>query len=714
MMMMAMMVPAFADTVDREVTITYNAGTGGTRTGASDYTDSVIVKANSDYEWYELVSPTTAGVSNAGKVFKGWGMATNATQTVDRLLVKDTDYTNGITVYAIWADDMNSSGNNQSLNLTTGSITINNSAKDEAYNAYQLFELFSWSDDNTSPDSHTADKEAYSYYIDTTHPLYSTLRDYTYTTGKKMFDFDTEHNNTTIRSGKTLTPVHLSKDYLTTIGGLTSTTYDENTEGEYQAASNAYVQAFAQYILDQILNHTNSDGQAAIKKGTVNGNGGAATINNLPFGYYIVDSTLGSLCACDTTNPAVTIVEKNELTQVEKKVKEDGGSETTDDLGDKNDADFGQTVQFTSTVVIPLRQSNVVYHDKINTTAFKLTKLEVKVGGSNMDTNFFTIYEDQTTPAFTASTAPKASVAFPESSDANYHADYATDTFAIAFTNTHTEGLTAAETVTITYEATLLTTATIGLQSGTAAGSGNDNQAWVTYGKAQKSEVDWTRTYTWEYNLFKYAKHSTKVVKKKSDYASAEAAALKGFIQNAGMESQEQDPTDYWIQVNPLGGAVFNVKKGDDTLSFVRTTTGDADTASVYRLAVAEDASNTKTANIETPASGLVNIEGLDADTYVLTEITAPTGYDKLSADVTFVLDSDTNDAQDDNNGGQAVEEFNVKMNNVAVDQINIENITGTELPSTGGMGTTVLYIVGGMLVILAGAYLFFSRKKTA
>ena len=46
--------------------------------------------------------------------------------------------------------------------------------------------------------------------------------------------------------------------------------------------------------------------------------------------------------------------------------------------------------------------------------------------------------------------------------------------------------------------------------------------------------------------------------------------------------------------------------------------------------------------------------------------------------------------------------------------KFDVENNKGTELPSTGGMGTTVLYIVGGMLVILAGAYLFFSRKRTA
>ena len=45
---------------------------------------------------------------------------------------------------------------------------------------------------------------------------------------------------------------------------------------------------------------------------------------------------------------------------------------------------------------------------------------------------------------------------------------------------------------------------------------------------------------------------------------------------------------------------------------------------------------------------------------------------------------------------------------------LHIINKSGAELPSTGGMGTTVLYIVGGMLVILAGAYLFFSKKRTA
>ena len=44
----------------------------------------------------------------------------------------------------------------------------------------------------------------------------------------------------------------------------------------------------------------------------------------------------------------------------------------------------------------------------------------------------------------------------------------------------------------------------------------------------------------------------------------------------------------------------------------------------------------------------------------------------------------------------------------------NIVNNQGAILPSTGGMGTTILYVIGGILVIGGGAAIFIKRKKDA
>lgn len=71
------------------------------------------------------------------------------------------------------------------------------------------------------------------------------------------------------------------------------------------------------------------------------------TFNNLPLGYYVVESSVGALCGLTTTNPTATIQEKNGVPSVEKKVQED----STSAWGDSNTADIGQTVNFQTTIV---------------------------------------------------------------------------------------------------------------------------------------------------------------------------------------------------------------------------------------------------------------------------------------------------------------------------------------------------------------------------
>lgn len=64
----------------------------------------------------------------------------------------------------------------------------------------------------------------------------------------------------------------------------------------------------------------------------------SVSFNTLPLGYYLLDSSLGTLCSLDTTNSNVTITGKNAVPTNKKEVKE---GETR---SDKNDADIGDTV----------------------------------------------------------------------------------------------------------------------------------------------------------------------------------------------------------------------------------------------------------------------------------------------------------------------------------------------------------------------------------
>lgn len=88
-----------------------------------------------------------------------------------------------------------------------------------------------------------------------------------------------------------------------------------------------------------------------------------------------------------------------------------------------------------------------------------------------------------------------------------------------------------------------------------------------------------------------------------------------------------------------------------------------------------------------------VNVRGLAPGTYFLEETTVPGGYNKLSQR----------------------ESVTITTGATAAVEVTVINEAGAVLPSTGGMGTTILYIVGGIMIALAAAFLihrhFFSKK---
>ena len=120
--------------------------------------------------------------------------------------------------------------------------------------------------------------------------------------------------------------------------------------------------------------------------------------------------------------------------------------------------------------------------------------------------------------------------------------------------------------------------------------------------------------------------------------------------------------------------------------------------------------------------NGLFNIAGLDDGTYYLREIQAPNGYNLLENDVKLVITADTANGQEwDGDPATALEGLNMTFNVVDAEEvptevegvlvggtvgITVENNQGATLPETGGMGTTLFYIIGGLLVVGAGILL--------
>ena len=139
-----------------------------------------------------------------------------------------------------------------------------------------------------------------------------------------------------------------------------------------------------------------------------------------------------------------------------------------------------------------------------------------------------------------------------------------------------------------------------------------------------------------------------------------------------------------------LDGAEFELADGETKLSFVKDTAGN------YRVAAAGEDGATTTITVK---GGKVNIYGLAGKTYTLTETKAPDGYNKL-------VTSETVNLADGSKTHATIVDSVYKDGGVVV-----ENHAGTVLPSTGGMGTTLFYVIGGGLMV-AAVVLLVTKKR--
>lgn len=221
-------------------------------------------------------------------------------------------------------------------------------------------------------------------------------------------------------------------------------------------------------------------------------------------------------------------------------------------------------------------------------------------------------------------------------------------------------GATAGCKIKVTYDAVVDSDAVIGTD-------GNPNKVYLEYsnnpnwdkegteptGKTPEDEV---KVYTWEIPVFKYT--------------------LNGETKEA------------------LAGAGFTLYDGENAVNLVAAGNNESGVP-VYKVCtIAEGCEHTHTTEIVTDSTGKFEIEGLEQGTYVLKETTTPAGYNTC-ADITVVIGEDGALTQ---NGSTTTE-------------VGILNQAGSTLPETGGMGTTVFYIVGGLLVLTAVVLLVTKRR---
>ena len=165
---------------------------------------------------------------------------------------------------------------------------------------------------------------------------------------------------------------------------------------------------------------------------------------------------------------------------------------------------------------------------------------------------------------------------------------------------------------------------------------------------------------------------------------------------------------------NALPGAVFQ-------FPFYVKSTADANGAYIYAGTTEGDG---LTNQITTPADGVIIVKGVKSGSYEITEVTAPAGYNKLTAPVTVEAvktgETSTHTTVYLDENGNVTNETTAKVTEVKVDidaiaakPVVVVNKAGTELPSTGGMGTTIFYVLGAVLVVGAGVLLVTKKRMS-
>lgn len=436
-----------------------------------------------------------------------------------------------------------------------GSITINNAVDKETYDIYRIFDL----------ESYTADGK------------------YSYTLSEKWAAFK---DNGTFKQY-----FELKGDYVYPKEGYNET-----------AAADFAVKALA-FAKDKKIENDGSEKAA----------GSSVSFTGLTLGYYLVDTSLGTLCSLDTTNPNATIIEKNSAPTIDKKIL----SNNTEVI--ENNATIGSKINYQVTI-----------RAKKGATGYILTDTLSK--GLTLDKDSIVVKKgDGTTITVGVDT---------------YSVTEATDhKLVITFHQALLDTMTNDTNILVTYSATLNKDAVI--HEGV-----NTNTAKLKYGKNSETTEQSTKTHTYKFDLVKTDANNTL-----------------------------------------LAGAKFKLydsEKGGKEIPLVKLENDNH----TYRPAVAGETG----VEIETLGDKVITIQGLANGTYWLEETQQPAGYNKLTERKSVKLENGNNTATMDNKIYQS-------------GGVHIVNQSGTVLPGTGGMGTTLFYIVGGGLMVAAFVLLIAKKR---
>lgn len=409
----------------------------------------------------------------------------------------------------------------------------------------------------------------------------------------------------------------------------------------------------------RIVNNSLKAGVAGKSSGVV-GEDKKATISDLTAGYYFVKDT-GTIGAGEIATKFLvkvvgnaTVDIKADAPTIEKKiVNGDASNRTSVNIGDK--------VEFELTAKVPDMANFDTYTFTISDTlskglTFDENSVEVKIGETTLESTKYRL-----TP--------------PTNPDTD-------NTFKIDFTKEklgdNVKHNTGAEIV-VTYNATLNSNAlTKDKETNTAKLTYSNNPAGDGTGTVTTPDVP-VYIYDFDIAIYKYDdtdNQAEQTADKTKKLANAEFVLYKEVVENSATENSAT--VKYYYQ-------------WDDTAQKVKWTTDQAQATREVTL-----------------TDGKTSFKGIASGKYFLEETKAPDGYNKLKTPVEVEITADydpetgkltgTNTIQNDTNGQY-------------IRSVEVPNKAGAVLPSTGGIGTTIFYVLGSILA-LGAAVLLIAKKR--
>lgn len=411
------------------------------------------------------------------------------------------------------------------------------------------------------------------------------------------------------------------------------------------------------------------------------------TFKNQEQGYWLILDTTdlsgkdeaNSLIILETKGQTdITVEPKMSVPTVDKDVLDlDTGDWAEDGSADYNIGDE-VTFQLTGTVADYYDAYETYYyafHDTLKGLKFNQDSLKVTIDGTEIEKGNET-YQVRTSPE----------------DGCSFHVIFL-DLKKIA-------SVTADSKIVVTYTAKLLADAAIG-------NPGNPNEVHLEFSNNPYDENDHGNTLPDEVRVFTFELDITKVDKssQKPDYARPNV------------------PDGYNTKLQGAEFVLYRFEKDDsgkDTKQYVKVDNNGKVIDWTPEITGEDGKDPYPTEAILTSnKDGRIQITGLEAGQYFLKEIKAPDGYNLLKDDISIMIDADYTVNEQ---GQQEVSDLTINVNGgsdaiqgdpaTGIVQLVVENSSGVQLPETGGMGTTLLYIFGGILIVGAGTLLIVKRRR--